>query len=673
MPEVRCPIDGCIYSTPDLDPVIVAALLATHTTTHNAASSPATGALKVERVKRPTITSAGTTSDWQYFQTRWEEYVAATKVTGKDKVLQLLECCDEALRKDLTRSNVGLSNKTEREVLLAIKALAVRDENVMVSRVALNDMRQDREETIRSFCARLRGQASVCQYTIQCPNCEHDVDYTEPILRDALCRGIEDTEIQLNLLGHTNQDMSLNEVVHFVEAKEAGKRSANKLLENQATGNAIRSSYRKNRSSIPTKPSDHDQNSHLCSYCGKKGHGERQSAQKRKNTCPAYNHQCSHCSRLHHFEDVCRSKDKPKPKDENPPNHQGAIYQALCSATVSSISADHHIYQKEGNRWSKQPSSPQPFIKLSVRVDDQDYVDLGFKPIVNNPENTITVPAMTDTGCQSCLAGFKTVQRLGLTKSDLLSVKMKMHAANNQPISILGAIILRISGTDQNDNVKETRQMTYITKDSNNIFLSKAACIDLGMISKDFPTIRATPSTANPIADNRQSCDCPRRELPPPLPTKLPFPATTENREKLQGYLLDYYKSSTFNTCEHQPLPLMSGPPLKLRIDSDAEPVAHHSPIPVPVHWQDKVKADLDRDVRLGVIEPVPVGEPITWCHRMVVCSKKNGEPRRTVDLSASQCPCYSRDPSHPISVPSSSHCARRGKEDSFRRVERIP
>ena len=202
--------------------------------------------------------------------------------------------------------------------------------------------------------------------------------------------------------------------------------------------------------------------------------------------------------------------------------------------------------------------------------------------------------------------------------------------------------------------------------------MSKAACIDLG-ISKDFPTIRATPSTANPIADNRQSCDCPRRELPPPLPTKLPFPATTENREKLQGYLLDYYKSSTFNTCEHQPLPLMSGPPLKLRIDPDAEPVAHHSPIPVPVHWQDKVKADLDRDVHLGVIEPVPVGEPITWCHRMVVCSKKNGEPRRTVDLSASQCPCYSRDPSHPISVPSSSHCARRGKEDSFRRVERIP
>ena len=82
-------------------------------------------------------------------------------------------------------------------------------------------------------------------------------------------------------------------------------------------------------------------------------------------------------------------------------------------------------------------------------MEDQDYIDLGFKPIVNNPESSITVPTMADTGCQSCLAGFKIVQQLGLTKKDLIPVKMKMHAANDRPISILGAIILCISGVDQ--------------------------------------------------------------------------------------------------------------------------------------------------------------------------------------------------------------------------------
>ncbi|MEE4247997.1 MAG: reverse transcriptase family protein, partial [Kangiellaceae bacterium] len=70
-------------------------------------------------------------------------------------------------------------------------------------------------------------------------------------------------------------------------------------------------------------------------------------------------------------------------------------------------------------------------------------------------------------------------------------------------------------------------------------------------------------------------------------------------------------------------------------INPDATPVACHTPIPVPLHWQESVKAGLDQDVQLGVLEPVPVGEPMTWCHRMVVCAKKNGEPRRTVDLQA--------------------------------------
>ena len=110
---------------------------------------------------------------------------------------------------------------------------------------------------------------------------------------------------------------------------------------------------------------------------------------------------------------------------------------------------------------------------------------------------------------------------------------------------------------------------------------------------------------------------------------------TGKTDQKLQEYLLDYYSSSTFNTCEHQLLPMMQGPPLRIMVDPDAAPVAHHTPVPVPVRWQEEVKAGLDRDVRLGVIEPVHVGDPVTYCHRMVICAKKNGKPRRTVDMQS--------------------------------------
>ena len=48
------------------------------------------------------------------------------------------------------------------EVLAAIKKnLAVREESTMVARVTLHNMRQDRDETVRSYGERLRGQPGI--------------------------------------------------------------------------------------------------------------------------------------------------------------------------------------------------------------------------------------------------------------------------------------------------------------------------------------------------------------------------------------------------------------------------------------------------------------------------------------------------------------------------------
>ena len=85
---------------------------ATHMSTHAAAG-------KVEKMERPTISAAGSSEDWAYFQSRWTEYVDATKGTDRDTVVQLLECCDDQLRKDLIR----LTDKTEADVHEAIKNL----------------------------------------------------------------------------------------------------------------------------------------------------------------------------------------------------------------------------------------------------------------------------------------------------------------------------------------------------------------------------------------------------------------------------------------------------------------------------------------------------------------------------------------------------------------------
>ena len=121
---------------------MVAALITTHATIH-ALPHSAAPVTKAKKVKCPCISSAGTMEDRQYFISRWSGYVKATKLSGTDRVIQLLECCDDQLRRDLTRNAGGtLTGKTEVKVLAAMKILAVREENVMVARVMQHNMKR---------------------------------------------------------------------------------------------------------------------------------------------------------------------------------------------------------------------------------------------------------------------------------------------------------------------------------------------------------------------------------------------------------------------------------------------------------------------------------------------------------------------------------------------------
>lgn len=672
MSSIPCPAPACTTTWPSETPTeVLIRLLDLHSrTAHPSAATAQTapGPAKAEKVKRPVISQSGTSEEWLYFEQRWSDYKAATHLDGSDIIFQLLECCDDALRKDLTRTFGALASSDESTILRHIKTLAVRQENVMVARVQLQQMQQDRDEPVRAFAARLRGQAGVCNFQVECP-CGARVDYGTTMIRDALVRGLADDEIRLDILGESQQDMSLDSVLRYVEAKESGKRSAGRLYGGSSPASAASaasaSSYRRQergrfRATQGADPrqgparEESGRSSLPCSHCGQLGHGG--SRQERQRRCPAYNKTCTRCGTLHHFAKVCRKTTLEPRRTTSPPsppqNEMTAVFEELCSVDTSdpaaalAITLDHHVYDEFCDLWERRASDAQPVVNVCIEAVPSDTHALGFTTSFVSPTSPASCPALADTGCQSCLADVSLLRKLGLQDGHLIPVSMQMTAANKQGIKILGALVLRISGTTKSGGTLQTRQIVYFTDSSDRLFLSKQACIALGIISKDFPTIGevrkphadgidSSSSGPQPTCDSTPDCECPRRQAPPPLPTSLPFPATDENRGKLEDWLLAHYRSSTFNVCEHQPLPMMSGPPMRLLVEPDAQPVAHHTPIPVPIHWQDEVKKGLDQDVRLGVIEPVPVGTPVTWCHRMVVCPKKSGKPRRTVDFQA--------------------------------------
>jgi len=161
--------------------------------------------------------------------------------------------------------------------------------------------------------ARLRGQAGVCKFIIQCSGYDRDVNYTDAILRDVLTRGLSDPEIQLDLLGNRSQDMSLEQ------------RSASLLFDSQGA-EAASSSYRRNKNIARLASNKVKKPDSACSYCRKKGHGTRAPLHVRKKECPAFGQTCHSCNKINHFEAMCRGQKANNAKSEV----EGAVFDTLA-------------------------------------------------------------------------------------------------------------------------------------------------------------------------------------------------------------------------------------------------------------------------------------------------------------------------------------------------------
>ena len=82
------------------------------------------------------------------------------------------------------------------------------------------------------------------------------------------------------MLGHSNQNMNIEDTVKLIEAKEAGRRSVQKLIPQQ--GSAAASSYQRITRTSMKKKTMHQEAT--CTYCGEKGHGKWAPLRVRQET-----------------------------------------------------------------------------------------------------------------------------------------------------------------------------------------------------------------------------------------------------------------------------------------------------------------------------------------------------------------------------------------------------
>ena len=170
------------------------------------------------------------------------------------------------------------------------------------------------------------------------------------LLKYVITCNIANSDIQDDILSHTNQDLSLQELIKFIEAKEAGMKSKASLDDYQ-TSAAMKSSYRKeshrnfnshkgnlqntanthkppgttagaNNSPLYSgkgrpygQPNNFNNGGYsasskgpICDWCGYPGHGDGSNLDQRTRHCPAFGQQCNYCKRYNHFKTKCRVK-----------------------------------------------------------------------------------------------------------------------------------------------------------------------------------------------------------------------------------------------------------------------------------------------------------------------------------------------------------------------------
>ena len=535
---------------------------------------------------------------------QWERYKRSTKLVGQDSIDQLWACASDELSRQCHDAGAN-QDTTEKDLLDLLKQCSSRAQNKLVNVVEFLNLSQEGEEPVGKFISRVKGQAKVCDFTVKCTKegCTTVVSYSDQLCSHVIVRGLEDSDIQERVLAlaATEENLDLKKITEFIHAQETGARSR-KLLSGDTSLNKLSQYKQEQRGRSNTLPEKPDLKI-KCHYCGNPGHGFKSSAEIRRNKCPAFSKKCSKCNIIGHFQKQCkksRQSEHGALKDGSA-SDTGELdgfgfYTMTTAATRPRHKArnlrklSHHAVNKFGD-WTARKAEPQPCVSVSVSVCQDGYRQVQM-PAPRNAR-TITSTALPDTGAQMVVAGMDLAHRLGVGRKELFPVSSSIRAANSEGLRLVGGLLITISATGPEVTIRSGDHMCYISENVNRLFLSKAACRDLGIISENFPEVGAADNL-NSInkcdlvdPDKPDSCKCPKRVRTPDPPEKIPLPPVEENIPKLKQFILEWYGDSAFNCCEQQPFPLMKeSPPMRLFADKEAKPVAFHKPFPIPLHLQ---------------------------------------------------------------------------------------
>lgn len=515
----------------------------------------------------------------------------AVNTTKPDKIRsELLASCSKQIRSRLYQAKgEALSTISETDLLEAIREAAVNKITTNMHRNQFANLQQEPGEGPQAFLARIRSKSTLCKFNIKAKcsqSCTKDQEVTHCYAKDAiesqLISGLLNPDHRDKLLVDGDQHPTFNDkmkvldTLHTHEASTAGaatrtdgrKYSQYKQDKNKrrcGCGKFIESSNEKHTSCTECFQKLKTKN---CS-CGTKIHPSRKK--------------CAACVRKSKKEEAKSNKTEGAEGEESITFGLRADdelnSQESGEFTPSELKTQRTWMRRKaldaarkareaGQEWARLltvkvgpkfphsnwngkkfvPSKPMPQPMIRVRVAPMKNAmeawrrqvglsskkeELGaYESVVTefsslHPTSDVQ---LADTGAQTCSVTEDLCLTMGIGRSDFLPTGMNITGATGASLDVLGCVLLKIW-----TETGSTHQVAYVVDNTAGNVISREALIELGIIHKNFPNAMADVN--NNQANNTSKsnsitsvCDCPERTATPPMPEKLPVPATPENR-----------------------------------------------------------------------------------------------------------------------------------------------
>ena len=86
------------------------------------------------------------------------------------------------------------------DLMLEMEKAAVEKQSDMFNKVKLMEAKQERNEPVRKYLARLRGLADICKRSVECSSCHETTSYVDRIILTTLVKGLVDNETKGEIL-----------------------------------------------------------------------------------------------------------------------------------------------------------------------------------------------------------------------------------------------------------------------------------------------------------------------------------------------------------------------------------------------------------------------------------------------------------------------------------------